>query len=173
MSEILSPNEPMPDSKPVRPSGVCRKCGAASLSKRTRLLLCEPCFVRRLALQVPPLIKVAGAVIAILILLSALRLPNAIRAAVHFRAGRDHELRLEYREAKEEYALASAFLPHAIEVRVRLATVAYRLGEFATARQALDSLSGDEMREDVAHDVLMLSTKLKEAADEPAANQDK
>jgi hypothetical protein len=89
---------------------------------------------------IPIGIKIAGVVVAFLLVIAVSRIPASLSAAVAFERGRQAESKLEFTEAEREYQKAESAFRGSDLIHARLFITAFRARDGGTVRREFEFL---------------------------------
>ena len=108
------PGQPPP---PAEVTKACRSCGA---EPEFASPLCADCRTKLAQQPIPVGIKLAGIVIALLLLLALTRIPSSLSAAIAFERGERSEQKLQFAVAENEYHKSVLTFPRSDLAHTRL-----------------------------------------------------
>ncbi len=139
LAAVPSQSPPLPEE-----SEKCQSCGAEP-ELVFAIPLCESCRTKMARLPIPIGIKLAAAVIVLLLIFALTRIPSSISAAIAFERGQNSEQKLKFGEAESEYEKAVLAFPSSDLAHARLFVAAYRARDGGTARHEFEYLRGRRM----------------------------
>ena len=118
----------------------CVNCQSPEIVPGFATPLCAPCREKLTRFTVPLWLKIAAAVLALMVLFAATRLPHEISADLAYQRGQQAEARGDHAGALAQYQKALALYPHSPNVLRGLATAALSAGDARTAAQYANQL---------------------------------
>jgi hypothetical protein len=141
----------VPAEQTVESTG-CKVCGAEP-EPGFPLPLCSNCRTKLARRPIPIGIKLAGALVGLLIIFALTRIPTSMSAAVAFERGLAAEKRGDFAGAEKQYQKSAAAFQKSDRVHGRLFVASYRAGDRAVARQEFDFLKGREIDSALAREI--------------------
>lgn len=142
---------PVPVEQAVESAG-CKACGAEPESGFP-LPLCSDCRTKLARRPIPIGIKLAGALVGLLILFALTRIPTSMSAAVAFERGLAAEKRGDFAAAEEAYQKSAAVFQKSDRVHARLFIASFKAGDKTVAREEFNFLRGHEIDSGLAREI--------------------
>lgn len=137
---------------PEEAIGACTSCGLPAEAGYLAPL-CASCRSRLAARPFPRWTKVAGCLIAVLLVVAMARFPTALSAAVSYERGRRAEARGAYGIAVTEYSRTVERFPASTLATARKGIAAFRAGQLDVAAEAFREVGGREASPEVVREV--------------------
>ena len=119
----------------------------------------------------PTWVKVAAAVVVVLVIFSIIRIPKAMQASIAEERGNRYFQQHKYADAAKEFELAEAAAPGSTRVTLPLAECYMQTNQFRLAARQLGKLDGKHLGEkDYAH-AESIGRRLDQAAAEMEARE--
>ena len=117
---------PLPAEEPVASSG-CKVCGAQP-QEGFPIPLCSDCRTKLARRPIPIGIKVAGAIVGLLIIFALTRIPTSMAATVAFERGLAADKRGDFAAAEKAYQKCVAVFRNSDRVHGRLFVASFKAG---------------------------------------------
>jgi hypothetical protein len=120
---VDNPIEPEVSNAPEENS--CINCGSPDIVDGHRNKLCAPCRQKFIKFPIPLWVKLFGAGIAVIMVISLIWLPRNIKAAVYLSRAEKAEAGLNYVTEQKELEKAKALVPGSLDIQSHLAIAAF------------------------------------------------
>ncbi|TWJ02328.1 hypothetical protein JN11_01300 [Mucilaginibacter frigoritolerans] len=132
----------------------CIKCGSPQILAGYPNKLCADCRQQLIKFPIPLWVKLFGAGIALVMIISFIWLPGNLSAAIALSRAEKAEKSHDYITAQNELKKAQNNAPHAIEILSHLTIAAFHNGDFKTVLEASDKLQGKEIEDTALYNEL-------------------
>jgi hypothetical protein len=130
----------------------CKACGAEP-EPGFPLPLCANCRTKLARRPIPIGIKLAGALVGLLIIFALTRIPTSMSAAVAFERGLAAEKRGDFADAEKQYQKSAAVFQKSDRVHGRLFVASFKAGDEAVAREEFDFFKGRQIDSGIAREI--------------------
>lgn len=141
----------VPAEQSVESTG-CKACGAEP-EPGFPLPLCSNCRTKLARRPIPLGIKLAGALVGLLIIFALTRIPTSMAAAVAFERGLAAEKRGDFAGAEKQYQKSAAVFQKSDRVHGRLFVVSFKAGDKPVAREEFNLLKGRQIDSGIAREI--------------------
>ena len=141
----------VPAEQSVESTG-CKACGAEP-EPGFPLPLCSNCRTNLARRPIPLGIKLAGALVGLLIIFALTRIPTSMAAAVAFERGLAAEKRGDFAGAEKQYQKSAAVFQKSDRVHGRLFVVSFKAGDKPVAREEFNLLKGRQIDSGIAREI--------------------
>ena len=141
---------PLPAEQPVASTG-CKVCGAQP-QEGFPIPLCSDCRTKLARRPIPIGIKVAGAVVGLLIIFALTRIPASMAASAAFERGLAAEKKGDFATAEKQYQKSVAVFRNSDRVHGRLFVASLKAGDRTVARDQYEFLKGRKIDSSLARD---------------------
>lgn len=131
---------PSPDPENIQPANTCISCGSPDILPGYPNKLCAACRNKFIKLNVPLWIKLFGAGIAVIMLISIIWLPGNLKAALALARGEKAELSRNYITEQNELEKAKKSVPQSVDILSHLVIAGFNNGDFKTVLSSLNDL---------------------------------
>ncbi|WP_345949756.1 hypothetical protein ABDD95_23190 [Mucilaginibacter sp. PAMB04274] len=140
MQEDLNPS---PESQ-ERAKPVCAQCGSEAILAGHNARLCAECRNMFIKYPVPMWVKLFGAGVVILMLVSLALSPQNFKATIALSRAEKQEKAHNYVSEQQELQQALGIVPNSTEVLAHMLIASFYNGDFDTYGRVLDKLNGKE-----------------------------
>ncbi|MCR8558042.1 hypothetical protein KXD93_10330 [Mucilaginibacter sp. BJC16-A38] len=137
--------EPIAENTPVE--NVCINCGNPDFVPGYPNKLCADCREKFINFPIPLWVKLFGAGIAIVMLISFIWLPGNLKTAMILSRAESNEAHHNYFTEQQELEKARKLIPGSIDVQSHLAIAAFYNGDFQTIDTMSSSLQGKKFED--------------------------
>jgi hypothetical protein len=125
--------------KVERPAA-CAQCQSPRIVPGYATPLCEPCRNALVNRPLPLWLKIAAGALAVLMMISAVRIPRELNASLAYERGQIAEQKSDYAAAAKDYQNALLSYPKSVDILGALARAAHRSGEQDIAIQCVNQI---------------------------------
>jgi hypothetical protein len=147
-------NNLTPETENTPEQTVCIKCGSPEILSGYPNNLCASCRQQLIKFPIPLWVKLFGAGIALVMIISFIWLPGNLSAAIAMERAEKAEKNHNYITAQNELQKAQKNAPNAIEILSHLTIAAFHNGDFQTVLGASDKLQGKEIEDTALYNEL-------------------
>ncbi len=129
-------------SENVAPQPACLNCGSHNIETGFKNPLCKECRERFIKYPIPLAIKIFAIAVAVVMIISMVKLPKNISAAIHLKRGKDAETEANYLTAQKEYEKTVELIPDLFEAKCHLLVASFRNMDFRTLLNTSKDIEG-------------------------------
>jgi thioredoxin-like negative regulator of GroEL len=143
---------PETENKPEIP--VCRNCDSPNVLHGHPMLLCGDCRTKLINYPIPLWVKLFGAGIGVVLLISMIWLPKNLSAAISLTRAEKAEKRHDYVTGQRELEKAQKIVPNSTDVLEHLMIASYYNNDFATLYDASARLQNKTIEDSAIYEQL-------------------
>ena len=130
----------MQDGLPPIPI-ICAICQSPRGEVQHTLPLCTACREKHLKFVLPTFLKIGAALVGLVLLCTAVRLPSELEASIVWDRGQAAWDAKNYAEAEKEYKAALEYFPQSSSILGKVARAARASGDMTSFGSAMDQLA--------------------------------